>query len=164
MAARKSWSQWLREFLGVAPAGRGEVEDILCRQYIWQSQHAARYRQHAEKMHYPQFRTALLRIADDEAEHLAQIAEMLGRLGSEPPPVPPMEPEHKNSWQYLLENLEEVRMHGDELLEQAVLVREEGPEAADLLERIYEAGKRHRAVIREMLMKSDPQAMQVSGL
>lgn len=164
MSVSRSWSQWLLGFVGAAPGGASEAEEVLRQQYIWESQHAARYRQHAERMQYPQFRDALLRIADDEEKHLNQIAEMLRLLGTEPPGVPTIEPERKNSWQYLLENLEEEQRHSDELLVQAVTIRNEAPAAADLLERIYEEGKHHRKIIRDMLMRSDPQALQVASL
>jgi len=159
MSVNNSWLQWWLTFLGAAPAGANEAVEVLRQQYIWESQHAARYRQHAARMQYPQFRDALLRIADDESRHLVEIAELLEALGSESPGVPPIEPERKNSWQYLLENLEAEQRHSDELLAQAVMVRGEAPAAAELLERIYEEGKRHRAVIRDMLMKSDPQSL-----
>ena len=162
MSVKTSWSEWLLTFLGAVPAGANEAVEVLRQQYVWESQHATRYRQHAARMQYPQFRDALLRIADDESRHLEQIAEILRVLGSEPPGVPPIEPSRKNSWQYLLENLEAEESHSEDLLEQAVSIRAAAPAAADLLERIYEEGKRDRAVIRDMLMKSDPQARQVA--
>jgi hypothetical protein len=37
-------------------------------------------------------------------------------------------------------------------------LRDESPDVARMLERIYEDGVKHRAEIREMLMRSDPQA------
>ncbi len=38
-------------------------------------------------------------------------------------------------------------------------VREELPDIAEVLERIYEGGEKHRAEIRDMLMRSDPQSI-----
>ncbi|HSK31219.1 MAG TPA: ferritin-like domain-containing protein, partial [Candidatus Limnocylindria bacterium] len=116
MSVKTSWSEGLLTFIGAVPAGANEAVEVLRQQYVWESQHATRYRQHAARMQYPQFRDALLRIADDESRHLEQIAEILRVLGSEPPGVPPIEPSRKNSWQYLLENLEAEQSHSDDLL------------------------------------------------
>ena len=64
----------------------------------------------------------------------------------------------KNSWQYLLDDVDE-ELHGlDDLLEPMQSLRDELPDVASMLERIYEDGVKHRAEIREMLMRSDPQA------
>jgi rubrerythrin len=38
-------------------------------------------------------------------------------------------------------------------------VREELPEIAEVLERIFEDNAKHRAEIRNMLMRSDPQSI-----
>ena len=162
MPIHKNWSTWLLEFLGIAPAGPSEVEQVLRREYIWESQHSARYRQHAKRMQYRQFRDALLRIAADESTHLDWIAAMLRQIGSEPPAVPPIASSEKNSWQSLLDLLEEEQRHVAEMLGQAAMIRDEAPGAAELLERIYQEGKRHRDEVREMLMKIDPQANWLS--
>jgi rubrerythrin len=162
MAVSNSWSDWWLRFLGLAPDGAAEAVELLRHQYIQESQHAARLRQHAERMHYPQFRDALLRIAADESTHLDAISEMLRRLGSTSPGVPEIAPSEKNSWQYLSEDLEEEQRSAADLMEQAVSIRDRAPAAAELLERIADDGKKYRAIIREMLMKSDPQAQMAA--
>jgi rubrerythrin len=159
MTVSNSWSEWWRRFLGLASNGYERAVEILRQRYIEESQHVARFSRHAEKMQYPQFRDALLRIAADETKHLDWIAEKLRLLGSRPPDVPEIVTTEKNSWQYLLEDLGEEQECASELLEQARSVRDEMPTVAELLERIYEDGKNHRAEIREMLMKSDPQSL-----
>jgi rubrerythrin len=87
---------------------------------------------------------------------------MLRRLGSTSPGVPEIAPSEKNSWQYLSEDLEEEQRSAADLMEQAVSIRDRAPAAAELLERIADDGKKHRAIIREMLMKSDPQAQMAA--
>lgn len=66
--------------------------------------------------------------------------------------------EHNNSWQYLLADVEDEMHCSEELIEQMQTVRDEMPDVAKMLERIYEDGAKHRAEIRKMLMRSDPQA------
>jgi hypothetical protein len=73
--------------------------------------------------------------------------------------VPPISAGTKNSWQYLLEDLTEQQRCSEELFEQALNIREEFPDIAEMIERIYQDGKRHRDAIRDMLMKSDPQSL-----
>ena len=65
----------------------------------------------------------------------------------------------KNSWQYLLADLNEEKHCSAELIEQMQSVRDELPDIAEVLERIYEDGEKHRAEIRDMLMRSDPQSI-----
>lgn len=158
MTYEKSWSDWWREFLGVSPGGYRDVINILCSRYVEEMQHVKRYTQHAQKMHYPQFRERLLRIAADEARHAEWLAEKIALLGGKPPPVPEVPAGDKNSWQYLLGDLDEEQHCSAQLIERMQTVREELPEIATVLERIYEDGEKHRAEIRDMLMKSDPQS------
>ena len=47
------------------------------------------------------------------------------------------------------------------MIEQAQSLRAEFPAVAEILERIYADGMRHREQIREMLMKSDPQSLSL---
>ncbi len=159
MTGKNSWSQCWRQFLGISADGYTRASQILSERYIQKSQHAARFTQQAERMQYPQFRKKLLDIAADEAKHVEWLAEKIKLFGGRLPPVPAMSEPAKNSWQYLLEDLTEEQHCSSDLLEQAQSLREEFPAIADVLERIYQEGVKHRAIIRDMLMKSDPQSL-----
>jgi rubrerythrin len=158
MAVSNRWKRWRRSFLGSSP-DIGEAVEQLGRLYIEESQHATRFTQQAQKMRYPQFRAKLLEIAADESMHAAWIAEKINLLGGSLPAVPPIDAEEGNSWRFMLENLEEHRQCAAELLEQIRHLRPELPDIADMLQRIYDDGARHRHDLREMLMRSDPQAL-----
>jgi bacterioferritin (cytochrome b1) len=110
-------------------------------------------------MQYPQFRERLLRIAADEARHAEWLAEKITLFGGELPKVPDVSNGEKNSWQYLLADLDAEKRCSAELIEEMHTVREELPDIARVLERIYEDGEKHRAEIRDMLMRSDPQSI-----
>ena len=159
MTDKNSWSQWWRQFLGISADGYTRASQILSERYIQKSQHAARFTQQAERMQYPQFRKKLLGIAADEMKHVEWLAEKIRLFGGRLPSVPPAPEPTRNSWQYLLEDLTEEQRCASDLLEQAQSLREEFPGIADVLERIYQDGVKHREMIRDMLMKSDPQSL-----
>jgi rubrerythrin len=159
MAESKRWSRWWRKFLGLSPDGYHRAVELLRERFLDESQHVTRFTQHAEKMQYPQFREKLLSIAAEEAKHVEWIAEKIGTFGGQLPAVPEVTPSEKNSWQYLLADLEAERLCAAELEEEIQEIQPELPAVAEMLERIHEDGKRHRKEIREMLMRSDPQAL-----
>lgn len=160
MYLNKSWTEGWRRFLGLPTEGK--ALEILRRLYIEESQHAAVFTQHASRMHYPQFRAKLLKIAAREAEHLEWIGEKIRLLGGSLPVIPPSKPAGGNSWQLLLEDLEGESRCGGELLADAIRLESDYPAVADMLRRIHEEEKKHRDEIREMLMRSDPLSMQAA--
>jgi len=153
------WSDWWREFFGVSGEPYRSASEFLSERYIEKAQHAARLNQQAERMQYPQFRQKLLEIAADETRHMEWLAEKLNKLGGTLPDLASMRETRKNSWQYLLEDLLAEQRSAPELLEQAERVRGQFPDIAEVLERIYRDGAKHREALRDMLMKSDPQSL-----
>ena len=159
MVQTKRGSRCWRKFLGLSPDGYDKAVEILRERYIDESRHVIRFTQHAQKMQYPQFREKLLSIAAEEAKHLEWIAEKIRLFGGQLPEAPEIAPDKKNSWQYLLADLEEERQCAAELEEDIQEIQPELPAVAEMLEQIHQDGKRHRKEIREMLMRSDPQAL-----
>jgi rubrerythrin len=159
MAENKRWSDWWRQFLGFSSDGYHRAVEVLTTRYVEESQHVARFTEHAQRMQYPQFRDKLLAIAADEAKHVEWLAEKIRLFGGRIPDVPPISAPVKNSWQYLLEDLNEGQICDAELLAEAQSLREELRSVAEVLERIYQDGIKHRDEIRKMLMKSDPQSL-----
>jgi len=158
MVYQKSWSDWWRQFLGVSPDGYREVLKLLQERYIEEMRHVKLYTEHAQRMRYPQFRERLLAIAADEARHAEWLAGRIGLFGGKLPSVPETAASEKNAWQDLLADLDEEKHCSAELVEIMQTVRNELPQVAEALERIYEDGIKHRAEIRDMLMRSDPQS------
>ena len=159
MASENKWSDWWRKFLGVSDGGYHDVIKILQDRYVEEMLRVKRYSAHAQRMQYPQFREKLLGIAADEARHAEWLAEKITLFGARLPSVPEIPPDEKNSWQYLLADLNDEQHSSENLIAQMQTVREELPEIAKVLERIYEDGQKHRAEIRDMLMRSDPQSI-----
>jgi hypothetical protein len=152
------WSQWWVGLFGGSPSGSNKAAQILRQQYIETSQRASHLTQHAQRMPYAHFREKLLSIAAEEAKHCDQIAEKLKLFDSTVPRVPEVPLGGGNSWQSLLADLEEQRRSAAELWNELHRIRPEFPEIAEVFQRIYEDGKKHRAEIINMLMRSDPQA------
>lgn len=160
MAESGRWDWW-HDFLGLPSRGARRALDILTQCYIRKRRHAALFRQHAERMPYPQFRDKLSALADDEGKHAEWLAEKIKLLGGRVPDVPGVSDTEKSSWQYLMEDLAAEQQCAADLVEQAQSLREELPSVAEVLERIYQDGHSHRETLREMLMRSDPQSRLV---
>lgn len=161
MSIKNRFFEWCKGRFDAAAKGRHRALNILSTRYAGERQHAARFTEHAHKMQYPQFRDALLRIAADESKHAGWIAEKINELGGALPPelAIAITPTQRNSWQYLLDDLEEERLCGAELETELLAVGSDYPEVAELLQRIDDEEHKHCDAIREMLMRSDPQAL-----
>jgi len=162
MAFSDDWSEWWRRFLASSPDGDQKAVDILRQRYVEEMQAAGRYKQHAQKMQYPQFGEKLLHIAADKSKHAEWIAEKIATLGSKLPEVPERRSMDENSWQSLLNDLEEENRSTDHLPGQISSIESDHPDITAVLQRIYEEEKKYRGEIREMLMRSDSFALSLA--
>ena len=151
-----SWSDWWRKLFGIPPARYRRVSEILSSRYLAEMQHVQTYTVQAERMQYPQFREKLLRIAAHEAHHAEWLADKITLFGDEIPRVPVSPPTAKNSWQSVLCDLEEAKHGSYDLGEQVQTIRDDLPDIAAMLERIFQDCEKHREEIRVMLMRGDP--------
>jgi rubrerythrin len=156
--SEQNWLDWWMRFVGLAPDGVEKALELLTRQYIKENQHIARFTAHAERMQYPQFRAKLLAIASCEKKHADLLSEQIISLGGQLPDAPTVSLAERTSWQYLLDDLTEEQLCTDELFEEARELRNELPSVSALLERIYEDESAYLGELRDMLMRSDPQA------
>jgi bacterioferritin (cytochrome b1) len=158
MPFKKNYLDWWRGFLGISHNARRETIQILQQQYREAIQRASHLTQHAENMPYRHFREKLLSIAADETKRSDQMAEKIRLLGGTLPAVPTTELTGGNGWRSLLADLQEQQRSAAELWEHLRRVPAEFPDISELLQRVYEDGKRHRSEILDMVMRSDPQA------
>ena len=132
------------------------VLTVLRHCYVRESQHAMRYRQHAERIHRPQFRQ-LLNMAADEQKHAELLGVQIQSLGGRIPEVIPVHvANEQNLWQYLRTDLEDEERCAEELRDDLLLVLGKSSEIASLLNHIDEGFKKHWLRIRAMLAHSDP--------
>ena len=162
MNASKEWSEGWRGFLGLSRGKSNNAVEILCRRYVEEARHAEQLKRHAEKMHYPQFRENLLRIANEKHQHVERIGQKILALGGRLPAVPELPTTHQNSWRRLMMALEEENRSADNLLDELRRLEPDRTDVIELLQRIAEEQKNHRDEIRHMLMRSDPFALSLA--
>lgn len=158
MPIKSNLFKWWRRWFGASGEEYHPALAILRSRYADERQHAAQLTQHAQKMQYPQFREALLRIGADEARHADWIAEKINELGGSLPGELTIQSTDKNSWHYLLDDLEEERRCSADLETEMLTIASDYPQIVKLLERIDQEEHKHCEELREMLMRSDPQA------
>lgn len=159
MALARKHPRWWTRLFGSREEALALALDLLRHGYLREKQHAMRYRQHAERMRYTQFRAALVRLAQAEDRHAELIARQIEALGETPPEVIPVRvAREQNSWSYLRTDLDEELRCAGELEADLSPISAEFPAVAELLRRVERDGRRHRAELRDMLARSDPQA------
>lgn len=159
MSLKDKWMEFCRRWFGSSNSAMMDVIGILSRRYEEERQRALRYRRHAEKMRYPQFRQTLSRIAAQEDEHADMIGKKLTALGVRLPDVLQAPLGSGNNWSLLLQDLEEERHSAELLQDQMRLVGADFSDVLELFSKIGADEDEHRGAIRELLMRSDPQAM-----
>ena len=133
------------------------VLDVLGECYVRESQHAMRYRQHAERIHCPEFRQELLRIAAEEQKHAESVGVQIQTLGGRIPEVIPVHvAKEQNLWQYLRTDLQEEERCAEELKDDLFLPLAKLPEIVRLLKQIDRDCKSHQRRIRAMLADVNP--------
>lgn len=162
MVFSKDWWELWRRFRDFFPDGSRKAVDLLRQRYIEEMQQIARFKQHAQKMHYPQFHEKLLEIATDKSKRADWIAEKIGALGGKLPEVAERSPTDENSWRHLLMDLEEEKRCADHLPEQLWSLESGHPDIIKFLQQISQEQKKHREEIRNMLMRSDPFALSLA--
>lgn len=155
MAFSKAWSRGWRDFLGASPDRDRVAIEILAQRYVEEMQAAGRFNQHAQKMHYTQFCENLLQIATDKSQYAEWIAEKIISLGGKLPEVSEYRSTDENSWRYLQMDLAEENRCADHLPEQIWRIESDHPEISRFLQQIFDAEKKHRHQLNDMLMRSD---------
>src|SRR5919197_3339344 len=113
-ALHEGWQQF---FDALHPDHRQRLLEMLRDAYLEEAQDVAQFTLHAERMHYPQFRERLLRIAAEEQAHVTWLRDKLLALGGEIPAVSLPPKGAKNAWQALLMDLEEEKRYYADLME-----------------------------------------------
>ena len=158
----KNWSEWLSRFLDLPYDSFRQAINILQQRYVEETQQRDRFNQHADKMHYPQFREKLLQISDEKTKYADRIAQAVVALGGKLPSVPELGSTDENSWQQLMIALDDENRSADHLAEQLRSIQSDIPDIVKLLQHISEQQKQHRGEVREMLMRSDPFAFSLA--
>ncbi|HEV8712170.1 MAG TPA: ferritin-like domain-containing protein [Candidatus Binatia bacterium] len=150
------WQQFLDALI---PNDRQKLLVWLSDEYQEEAQDVAQFTQHAERMYYPQFRERLRRIAAEEETHVQWLREQILALGGQPPAVARTPKAGQNTWQNLLLDFDEEKQSCATLLEGMRVATPVDAEIVAGLQRLREEEIRHHEEIRDMLMKSEPDAV-----
>jgi len=134
--------------------------ELLREEYSEETRLMRQFTEHAVRMRYPKFRERLLRMAEDEREHVSWLREKIMELHGSIPKVEETLTSGKNSWECLAQDLEEEKRCCDLLADQIAIAENFYPELTVELEHMFEEEAQHREEIMDMLMKSDPYAEQ----
>lgn len=155
-------SKWWHSFLDLAADESAHAVDFLRRRYVEEMQRIERFKQHAEKMHYSQYRTKFLEMARENTQHAERIGAKIVALGGRLPNVAERRSTDANSWQSLSTALDEENRSADGLPEQLRSIQSEHPDIAQFVRQISREQENHRGEIRDMLMRSDPFAQSLA--
>ncbi len=162
MGDRKDWTRWWRRFLGLSQDKSLQTVDILRQRYVEEMQQSELFQQHAETMHYPQFRDKLIQLGAEKNKNAERIAEKIVALGGKLPDLQEHRASHENSWQTLRTALEEENRIADRLVAQLPGIEPDHPEIMQLLRQIAQQQRKHREELQDMLMRSDPFALSLA--
>jgi len=162
MPFKKNWSEWWRRLLAFSPDRSLEAVDVLGGRYVEEMQQTDQFKQHAQRMHYPQYREKFLQMAKEKSQHAERIAEKIIALGGRLPDVAERCSTDENSWQSLSMALEDENRCADRLPEQLWSIESEHPDITKFLQQISREQENHRGEIRDMLMRSDPFARSLA--
>ena len=162
MGMIKHWAEWWSRFLDLAQGSSRQPMNVLQQRYVEEMQQRDRFNQHADKMHYRQFREKLFQISHEKTKYADRIAEAILALGGKLPSVPELRSTDENSWQQLMIALDDENRSADHLAEQLRGIQSDIPDIVKLLQHISEQQKQHRGEVREMLMRSDPFAFSLA--
>jgi len=162
MAFSKNWPQRWRRFLDLGGDESPNAVDVLLQRYVDEVQRVERFKQHADKMHYPQYRDKFLQMAKEKTQHAERIGEKIVALGGKLPDVAQRRSTDENSWQSLSMALDEENRSADRLPEQLRSIESEHADIAKFLQQISREQENHRGEIRNMLMRSDAFALSLA--
>jgi hypothetical protein len=151
-----------RVFLGADEADtKEEAVPRLRRFYVGAAQRARQLAHHAELAPHEAGRTALQHLAGREqalADGLRRkILELGGFPGEAPPPPEPLGT--LNYWSRLLHDLEGHREAVRQLLEEVAERTDDRPDLAEYLRGLARDEADHAEVLRDLIARSDPQAL-----
>ena len=121
-----------------------------------------RFKQHAKKMYYPQYRDKFQQMAKETTQHAKRIGKKIVALRGRLPDVAERRSTDENSWQALSMALDEENRSADRLPEQLRSIESEHADIAKFLQQISREQENHRGEIRNMLMRSDAFALSLA--
>ena len=142
--------------------GTSQPRDLLAdlvEAYRSEATQAARLRQHAEHARYAQVATAMRDLAEIEDRHAGWLRDAILARNGGVPPVAPAPPVARNQWQRAVASRQEAQRKRRRLVELFARWDPDEPDAANLLRRIEREDGQTLSSYEELIMRSDPHAL-----
>jgi hypothetical protein len=156
-----SWRTGLARFVGGDSHGSGE-ESIphLQKTYVGLLQRSAQMRQHAEAAPNQLNQDELKRLAAEDEARARRVAEALASAGAASTAAPELpRTGAPNHWARLVQDLEAHRAAVRLLREQSIQLADSSPETAALLAELCVQEDQHAIRLRDLIARTDPQAL-----
>ncbi|MGH7806020.1 MAG: ferritin-like domain-containing protein [Candidatus Binatia bacterium] len=149
----------LKRWIAAPTARRHDLLRDLAGDYTAEIALAQQLREHAKQAPYPAAGERLNEIAAAEEEHAKRLAAAIESLGGSIPEVTRSPRGGRSHWARIMEDLRDEQSAGARYLEQAIEWETEFPEVGSLLRTLEREEHRHRVMLRDLVAKSDPQAI-----
>jgi hypothetical protein len=149
---------FLSRLLGSGSNRRDLVSDLLD-DYRAEAAQAARLRTHAEQARYPHVATQLRTLAELEERHAGLIRDHILGLGGGIPPIAPTPLPGQNQWERAVAARKAAQEKRRRLIEHVTHWDPEEPAAAKLLARIYDEDGEAFSAYDDVVIRSDPHAL-----
>ena len=148
----------LARLTGFGSQRRDLLSDLL-EDYRAEAAHAVQLRQHADLAKYPQVATQLRTLAEIEDKHAGWLSDLILAMGGGIPPVAPEPLPGRNQWERAVGARKAAQDKRRRLIEHATHWDPEEPAAARLLARIYDEAGDTLATYDDIVIRSDPHAL-----
>ncbi len=115
---------------------------------------------HAEKAPYPFVGERLRRMAAEKEKSTALLFDGIEQLGGRVAKFDSSIPSGRNHWERMLQDVEDQKRVEARLTDEVSRLALEAPDHSQLLRRLLEVERRHRATLLDLLARADPQAEQ----
>ena len=149
---------FVARLLGIESRPRELCVDLAAL-YRDESMQATQLREQATRARYPQAATALNRLAEMETRHADWLRERLIALGGDVPNAVAPPVAGNNQWERAVAAAHSAQAKRRRFVEQIGRWDPEEPETVALLQRIQTEDAGEQAVYDELIMRSDPQAL-----
>ncbi len=149
----------LKRWIAAPAARRHDLIRDLAADYTAEIALAQQFREHAKQAPYPSAGERLNELAAAEEEQAKRLAAAIEGLGGILPEATASPRGGRSHWARIMEDLRDEQSAGARYLEQAIAWENEFPEVGSLLRTLEKEETRHRVMLRDLVAKSDPQAL-----
>jgi hypothetical protein len=150
---------FLRRLVAAPLARREDLVRDLATDYTAEVALAQQLRDHAKQAPYPSAAERLNELAAGDEEQAKRLAAAIQGFGGTVPEGTPAPRGGRSHWARIMDDLRDKQSAGARYLEQAIEWENEFPDIGEFLRTLGREEHRHRVALRDLVAKSDPQAI-----